>query len=81
MDVAIQEKSIVTENKINSIGIKVVDYILNEKAKISVYFNEGGKIVDVQDIIIEGEEFNNWGSDDNYIINLVLDRFGLDKIN
>lgn len=81
MDVAIQEKSIVTENKINSIGIKVVDYILNEKAKISVYFHEGGKIVDVQDIIIEGEEFNNWGSDDNYIINLVLDRFGLDKIN
>lgn len=80
MDVAIQEKYIITENKINSIGIKVVDYILNEKAKINVYFYEGEKIVDVQEIIIEGEEFSNWGSDDNYIIQLVLDRFGLDKI-
>ena len=80
MDVAIQEKSIITENKINSIGIKVVDYILNEKAKINVYFYEGEKIVDVQEIIIEGEEFSNWGSDDNYIIQSVLDRFGLDKI-
>lgn len=81
MDIQIQQKTIVTEKNINSIGIKVTDYILNEKAKITVFLNEGGVIVDVQEVIIEGEEFSNWGSDDNYIINLILDKFGLDKVN
>lgn len=81
MDIQIQQKTIVTEKNINSIGIKVTDYILNEKAKITVFLNEGGVIVDVQEVIIEGEEFSNWGSDDNYIINLILDKFGLDRVN
>ena len=43
------------------------------------YLNADGNIVDNKYVKIEGEEYNAWGDDDNYITNLVLTKLGLTK--
>ena len=43
------------------------------------YLNADGNLLDNKYVKIEGEEYNAWGDDDNYITNLVLTKLGLTK--
>ena len=36
---------------------------------------------DIKTLKIEGDEYNNWGNDDNYLIDLVLSKLGIEKID
>jgi hypothetical protein len=37
-------------------------------------------IVDQQMVLITGTDYANWGNDDNYIINYVLNKYQLTKL-
>jgi len=37
-------------------------------------------LINIETISIEGEEYNNWGSDDNYIETLILTKLGFQKL-
>lgn len=81
MEVPIKETTI-TNPKIAKKIIIHASIVLNEKAIIRVEFwdglnNNGLEPIDVKMLVIEGQEYKNWGTDDNYIKNLVFSKLEL----
>jgi hypothetical protein len=51
---------------------QILEIKLKESVRVAVYlFNDDDILVDSKQYLIDGEEYANWGSDDNYIINLI----------
>ena len=63
-------------NQIENVNINI-DIIPNLSKAIAYVRYEG--ITESQIITIEGTEYEAWGSDDNYIYNLVLSKLGLER--
>jgi len=42
-------------------------------------YNENNVFLEVCTVSISEEEYSQWGSDDNYIINLVLKKLGMER--
>jgi hypothetical protein len=62
---------------IYSFDIQSIEINLFNSAKIRVtLLNEQGNIVDVSIVLLEGDDYTNWGNDDNYIINFVANDLG-----
>ena len=62
------------------VEISVLELVLNSHVEVVVaYFNSNGNIIDNKFIKIQGEEYNNWGLDDGYLIDLALSKLGLTK--
>lgn len=58
-------------------SIQIQRYILNTSAKIIVnYLDIHGDYLFEDVFVIEGEEFTQWGSDDDYLYNLVAQKCG-----
>ena len=64
--VVITDVKNITGFEINQIHIK-----LNTSADIFVYLKKGDNIVASDMIKIEGADYGNWGSEDNYIVNYI----------
>ena len=65
---------------VTKIELKVMDMVLNSHVTLVVhYLNANGNLLDNRIVKIEGDEYDNWGDDDNYITNLVLTKLGLTK--
>ena len=65
---------------VSKIEMEVVEMVLDSHVTMIVhYLNANGNSLDNKIVKIEGEEYNAWGDDDNYIINLVLTKLGLAK--
>jgi len=64
--VVITDVKNITGFEINQIHIK-----LNTSADIFVYLKTGDNIVASDMIKIEGADYANWGSDDQYIVNFI----------
>jgi hypothetical protein len=43
-------------------------------------FAENNNLVKNTSIVIENEEYNNWGSDDHYLVDLVCSKLGFTKV-
>ena len=68
-------------NTINSISVSVFDMILGVSAKIlTQYFDNGRGVYMTQDILT-GDDYTNWGSDDDYIINWICQKYNLTLVN
>ena len=66
--------------KVNAITVHTVGYQINKEAEFAVqYFKEDGSSFEIERVFITGDEFSAWGSDDNYIVDLVLAKLGLEK--
>lgn len=39
--------------------------------------DENNNLIDIENVFINQEEYSNWSTDDDYIINLVLSKLGL----
>jgi len=64
------------------IQIKIAGMVFNESAtfQVSYFLNDYDKNVQkIEYINVEGDEYAAWNNDDDYIINLVLDKLGLSK--
>jgi hypothetical protein len=67
----------VETNKIVRIEIQVSNVILKTSATFRVNsFGENDKFIKLDYITITGDEYNAWGSDDDYIINLICQKLG-----
>lgn len=75
------EQTVLQRNyTIDSVSIRVIDYQLNSSVTVQVYINDiSNNVIDIQTIKIEGEEYDNWGSDDSYLENLVLQKLGYER--
>lgn len=51
---------------------QILEIKLTESVRVAVYlFNENDLLVDSKQYLIDGNEYAKWGSDDNYLINLI----------
>lgn len=65
---------------VTKIEMEVMEMVLDSHVTMMVrYLNADGNLLDNKYVKIEGEEYNAWGDDDNYITNLVLTKLGLTK--
>ena len=63
-----------------TIDINVMELVLNSHVMVAVGFkNSNGNLLKNEMVKIEGEEYAGWGSDDEYLINLVLTKLNLTK--
>ena len=67
---------------IYSFNIENIDLDLFNSAKIRVsLLGEKGNAVDVKYVVMAGEDYTNWGNDDQYVINFVASTLGFTIIN
>lgn len=63
-----------------TIEINVMELVLNSHVIVAVSFkNSNGNLLKNEMVKIEGAEYAGWGSDDEYLINLVLTKLNLTK--
>jgi hypothetical protein len=62
-------------NIITNIEISINNVVLSKCANITVILkDEIGEVIEIKHLIIEGDDYLNWGSDDNYIIDYVVSK-------
>jgi hypothetical protein len=72
----------ITTKVISGFDIQNIELVLFNSARIFVrLLDENGNMMDLKFITMEGEDYANWGSDDNYIINFVATKLGFTIIN
>jgi len=76
--VDITEVSQTTTETSNKIGIFITKLVLFQSASIAVHFyNSSGGVFRVENLKLEGEDYNNWASDDTYVETFVLNKLNL----
>jgi hypothetical protein len=61
--------------KIVKFKYTILEIILFKSIRIAVYlYNENDLLIEARQYIIEGDEYNAWSNDDNYIIKLLKDK-------
>jgi hypothetical protein len=80
--VDVNPKDFTVVNTANSAELQVNNLIIGLSVDIMVLIKDSnGNIFKVEGVHIEGEEYNNWGNDDQYLVNLVLSKIGLTQKN
>ena len=63
---------------IMSVEMKIISLELGKSVSIIVLLkDQNGSLVEVKNLKIEGEEYNNWGENDQYLIDLCIQKCGL----
>lgn len=75
--IEVNDKEQVKIYVINNIEIRILNISLNNFVDLSVTMKQDGNYVDSKYMRIEGEEYQEWGNDDDYLENLVLQKLGL----
>lgn len=74
-------KALVITKYIKKINIVKVEVNLNNSAEVTVILLSATEDnLDILNITIEGQEYNDWGLDDTYLENLILTRLGLTRL-
>jgi len=65
---------IVQKVEVLGFRVSVLQVQLGQSARLAIHLNcilDGKPFTQYKEMVIEGEEYLSWGSDDNYIIELV----------
>ena len=74
----IQPKEIITTTLVTRITIQTHNIIMNESVNLLVsYYNDKDKYVETTHLLLDGDDYKNWGSDDNYLLNWVCNKLNL----
>ena len=75
-------KEYITVNVCKSVEMRVFHFIIGSQIEVNCSLkDENGNVFKIENITISGDEYNNWGIDDSYLINLVLSKLGLSQSN
>lgn len=81
MLVNIENKDFITTKTISKVDILDGNIQLNRFVSFPVrLMDSDDNVISVENVLISGEEYNNWGSDDNYIETLILTKLGFQKL-
>lgn len=76
--VEIEPLEIVTVKHKHSFIVHIIDVRIFESVMLSVdFFDENGNCVDRTRLHLTGDDYSNWGTDDNYLVNYVTEKYGL----
>lgn len=63
-----------------SIEVFVIGIALGVNARLGVrMFGKDGKPLDSKQLTMDGEDYKNWGNDDDYVINFVCKKLGFTR--
>jgi|UniRef100_A0A6C0J6Q8 hypothetical protein len=70
-----------TPTVVTNVTVSVISLDLGKSVTMGVtYLDNNNRAVDRKHVIIEGEEYDVWGLDDQYIVNLALQKLGLARV-
>jgi hypothetical protein len=76
--IQIEPLEIVSIKHKNSFSVSVIHVELFQYVTLAVnFFDENNVCTDRTDVKISGEDYSNWAADDNYVINYVINKLGL----
>jgi hypothetical protein len=77
-DIDVNPKDFIAVNTANKVEFRVSNLQIGISVDITLLIKDlNGNIFKVENVKIEGEEYDNWGTDDQYLVNLVLSKVGL----
>ena len=79
ISVNVNDSPYVKTNTINNVVIRIVNIELFKSINVCASLYDNKSLVDNKMFKIEGDEYNNWSNDDNYIVNLILNKLGMTK--
>jgi hypothetical protein len=79
ISVNVQDSPYVRTNTITNINIRIISIELFTHLTICVSLFDNNQLVDNVNLQIIGDEYNNWGNDDQYIVDLVLSKLCMSK--
>ncbi len=77
INVNVQDSSYVKTNTINKVMIRIMNVDLFNSITVCASLFENTTLVDNKVFKIEGSEYSNWGTDDTYIVDLILSKLGM----
>lgn len=76
--ISIVPSDIVSTVTVSNVRIEVDSVELNVKARFRVFLNDvNNNILKIEFVELSGDDYQNWGSSDDYVINYVLNTLGL----
>lgn len=77
--IKVQLKEVIQIKIINNVLIKIINMKLSEFANISAIVRHNDDFIENYTFHIEGDEYKQWGSSDDFIIDYVLTKIGLTR--
>lgn len=79
--IKVNDKTITTTSIVKSIEIESTKIVLNEYARFMVkLLDEQKRVLEVEVVELSGDDYSNWGSDDQYVVDFILNQLGLTKL-
>jgi len=73
----IQTKEVAVINNITSITIQISSIIFNTSAVLLVsLYDEQNKYISTVNLDLTGDDYTNWGNNDDYLVTLVCQKLG-----
>jgi hypothetical protein len=64
---------------INNVEMRVINLSLGKYVDVNAILKQDSSFISSQNFRIQGEEYDNWGNDDVYLENLILEKLGLTR--
>jgi hypothetical protein len=64
---------------INNVEMRVINLSLGKYVDVNAILKQDSTFISSQNFRIQGEEYDNWGNDDQYLENLILEKLGLTR--
>jgi hypothetical protein len=76
--IAVEDKDLIDTRTIKSLRIEIVDLIFNVSARFRVMlFDSLQQLIKSIIVLIEGDEYKQWGNNDDVVLDIVLNKLEL----
>jgi hypothetical protein len=80
--VQIQPLEVVTVKHKHSFSVTIMHVVMFESVSLSIaFYDENNACIDRENITLTGADYSNWGTDDNYLVNYVAAKYGMQVQN
>lgn len=78
--IAVENKDIIKTSTVTNVELRVNSINLFDSVTVSAFLKDvDNNLIDIKYFTLQGQEYNNWGSDDDYIVNFILTKLDLVK--
>ena len=78
-NIVVNDKEEIKIFLINNIDMRVTGLNLGSSVSVNVILKNNDSFINSVNYDISGQEYNDWGSDDDYLENLILQKLGLTR--
>ena len=79
--VNIEQKDFITTYTANKVEMRISDFRIGESVSVTCFLKDtNGSMFKVENVTLIGDEYDNWGNSDVYLVSAVLSKLGLTPI-